>query len=126
MKRTISLLSLAVVLLWAGTASGTTYSTTITHDGSATLTGGSTVDSGHVKSSGRLCSLFRTVKLFAHYPDGSTQLLDIDLTSVRGAWATKADLDGADRVKAKAIRESFRVHHHRKVCKAAAVVWALA
>ena len=47
----------------------------------------------------------RTVKLKAHYPNGRTDLLDLDTTSDAGAWALKAvDISGADRLKAKSRR----------------------
>ncbi len=128
MKRAISILFVAAVvgILGVATASArTSFPTKITHDGSVTLPGGETIVSGHVTSSYRLCSLLRAMKLIGHYPDGSAQLLDAALTSIRGAWATKADLSGADRVKAVVTKSAFRIHHRRKVCEPAAVVWAL-
>jgi hypothetical protein len=129
MKRATLMLVLAgaVFALGAGTASArTSYPTEITHDSSVALSGGQTLVGGQVKSPYRLCSVLRGVKLIGHYPDGSTELLDADLSSIGGAWGAKADLTGADRVKAVALRSAFRVHHRRKVCERAAVVWALA
>ncbi len=117
----------AALTLGVGVASArTSYPSEITHEDSVALPGGKTLVSGQVTSPSRLCSALRGVKLIAHYPDGSNELLDIDLSSVGGAWAAKADLTGADRLKAVAVRSAFRVHHRRKVCNRAAVVWALA
>ena len=117
----------AVLMLGVGAASArTSYPSEITRESSVELPGGKTLASGEVTSPYRLCSVLRGVKLIGHYPDGSTELLDVGLTSINGAWATKADLSGADRVKAVALRSAFRVHHRRKVCDRAAVVWALA
>jgi hypothetical protein len=112
----------AAVLVCASSAMARSFPTTITHDGSVALgTTGISVDSGRVRSPKPFCQLFRIVKLVGHYPGGTTKLLDVDFTSVKGAWGTKADLTGADRVTARATRFAFRRHGHRKVCLADAV-----
>jgi hypothetical protein len=114
------------VLLFASSAMARrSFPTTITHDGSVALgAGGTFVDSGHVSSPNHRCEFFRVVTLIGHYPSGRTKLLDIDLTSFfGGAWGTKADLTGTDRLQARARKSSFRRHGHRKVCQADAVVF---
>jgi hypothetical protein len=85
--------------------------------------GGTYVDSGHVISPQFRCRYLRIVTLIGHYPSGRTKLLDADLTSLNGAWATKADLTGTDRVKARVRKSSFRRHGDRKVCRADTVVF---
>jgi hypothetical protein len=114
------------VLLFANSAMARrSFPTTITHENSTPLgTEGTFVDSGHVSSPNHRCESFRVVTLIGHYPSGRTELLDIDLTSFfGGAWGTKADLTGTDRVKARARKSSFRRHGHRKVCQADTVVF---
>jgi hypothetical protein len=113
------------VLLFASSAiARKSFPTTITHDGFvAPGAGGIFVDSGHVTSPQFRCRSLRVVTLIGHYPSGRTKLLDIDLTSLRGAWATKADLTGTDRVKARVRKSSFRRHGHRKVCRPDSVVF---
>ena len=113
------------VLLCAGSAMAQrSFPTTITHDGSVALgAGGTFVDSGHVSAPRFQCRLLRVVKLIGHYPSGRRELLDIDLTSAGGAWATKADLTGTDRVRARVRKSSFRRHGDRKVCQADSVVF---
>ncbi len=156
MKRAIWILAAVGSLATFGTASAHTgtvpsspvhvgaASTTTTHDGSVALGGGEYVVSGHVQSPRPLCERFRIVKLKAHYPNGRSRLLDFDLTSFEGgAWAMRADVSGADRLKAKvkALRlgpQSIAVsgsrppatrhrphkgHHRRTLCAAASVIW---
>src|SRR6476659_8318527 len=82
--------------------------TTISHDSDVLLGSGQTVISGHLDAPS-ICRFFREVKVKAHYPDGTTRLLDFDLASNAGAWAVKADITGADRLKAKATRQVFHV-----------------
>ena len=69
----------------------------------------------------------RLVKLFAIRPSGKKELLDLDSTSDGGAWAVKAYISGANRLKAKVGRAKFRrgiVSPPRGlVCDAASVVW---
>ena len=128
MKLAISIVfvAAAVGIVGVATASArTSYPTKISHDGSVTLPGGQTLDTGHVTSTYRRCSRFRGMKLIGHYPDGGTKLLDIDLTSFGGAWATKADLAGASASRPWQIKETLRIHHRRRVCEPAVVVWAL-
>lgn len=107
------------------------YPTKITYDGSIALSRGQFLLTGHVASPHYFCRLGRAVKLKAHYPDGKTKLLDFGLTSMNGAWATKADLTGADRLKAKVQRASFISlrspgrQTHRTVCQADAIVFSV-
>ena len=120
------LAAMGVVLLCASSAlARRSFPTTITHDGSVALgTEGIYLDSGNVSSPNHRCEFFRVVTLIGHYPSGRTKLLDIDLTSfLGGAWATKADLTGTDRLKARVRRSTFRRHGHRKVCQADTVVF---
>jgi hypothetical protein len=134
MKRTIGVLAgvAAVLAIGVGIASANTrfFPTTISHDGTVGLGHGKVLVSGQVKSHREVCQMNRVVKLTAHYPNGRTQLLDLDVTSDAGAWSAKADISGADRLKAKALVGK----HERRypspppgvVCKAAAVVWRVA
>ncbi|MGH2925538.1 MAG: hypothetical protein ACRDK1_06130 [Solirubrobacterales bacterium] len=135
MKRTICvLLAMATVAaMGVGVASATTHSypTKITHDGTADLGHGKFLFSGQVLSRREVCQMNRIVKLVAHFPNGRTQLLDLDSTSDAGAWALKAvDIRGADRLKAKALVGKYERRYPSPppgvVCKAAAVVWRLA
>jgi hypothetical protein len=116
--------------------------TTISHDSDVLLSSGQSVISGHLDAP-FICRFFREVKVKAHYPNGTTRLLDQDLASNAGAWAVKANINRADRLKATATREVVHVvrvgvsgsppgvgygkaHHGRKViCDAASVVWRL-
>jgi hypothetical protein len=120
------LVATGAVLLFAGSAiARTSFPTTITHDGSVALgAGGTFVDSGHVSAPRFQCRVLRVVKLIGHYPSGRRELLDIDLTSAGGAWATKADLTGTDRVKARVRKYTFGRRGHRKVCQADAVIFS--
>jgi hypothetical protein len=112
------------VLLFASSAiARTVFPTTITHDGSVPLAGGYFVESGHLSSPRFQCRLLRVVKLVGHYPSGRTQLLDIDFTSARGAWATKADLTGTDHLTARVTKYKFGRRGHRKVCRPDSVVF---
>jgi hypothetical protein len=112
----------AVLLCASSAMARRSFPTTITHDTTVALgTGGIYVDSGHVSSPRFQCRLLRVVKLIGHYPSGRTQLLDIDLTSFRGAWATKADLTGTDRLRARVTKSKFGRRGHRKVCQADSV-----
>ena len=104
--------------------------TKITHDGSVNLGNGKFLFSGQVRSR-EVCQMNRVVKLKAHYPNGRTDLLDLDTTSDAGAWAAKAvDISGADRLK---VRVGVAKYERRypspppgTVCKAASVVWRVA
>ena len=120
-----ALAATGAVLLFASSAMARgSFPTTITNDGSVALgTGGTFVVSGHVTSPQFRCRSLRLVTLSGHYPSGRTQLLDLDLTSARGAWATKADLTGTDRVKVRVRKSSFRRHGSRKVCQADTIVF---
>jgi hypothetical protein len=121
-----ALAATGAVLLCASSATARSFPTAITHDGSVALGAtGTVVDSGRVKSRKARCRFLRLVKLVGHYPDGTTKLLDVDFTSARGAWGTKADLTGADRAKAVATRSSFGRRGHRKVCRPASVVFSV-
>jgi hypothetical protein len=119
-----ALATTCAVLLFASSAMArTSFPTTITHDGSVALgTGGTYLNSGHVSSPRLQCRVLRIVKLFGHYPSGRTELLDIDFTSFRGAWATKADLTGTDRLRARVTKYRFG-RRDRKVCRADSVVF---
>jgi hypothetical protein len=154
----ISSVGLTALFLVLGTASAhpskvrtNHVPTTITHDGEVALSNGEFLITGQVGSQRQICRFFRVVTVKAHYPDGRTRILDSDINSRRGAWAVKADINGADRLKAKATRQVFHVqtatqvitsgrppgathhrphhgkaHHNRKiVCDAASVVWGL-
>jgi hypothetical protein len=115
-----------IVLLCAGTAMARkSFSTTITHDGSNPVgTEGVYIESGQVNSSRLPCRALRLVKLIGHYPSGRTELLDVDLTSLNGAWATKADLTDTDQLKARVAKFKYGRRGHRKVCQADSVVYA--
>ena len=117
----VLVLSAACLLGTNSAFARTSFPTTITYDGSVDLGGGKFIDTGRVKSTRWFCSFVRTVSLIGHYPDDTKHVLDQDFTSISGAWATKADRTGVQRVTAKASREVFHVHHHRKVCEAASV-----
>ena len=135
------LCAVAVVLsLGVATADGRTKhsSTTITHDVSADLGAGTFLVGGHIHSKRRPCDFFRIVKLKAHFSNGKTKLVDTDATSGGGAWAMRADLAGADRLKAVVTRavvgflrfggnHPAATHHPQRrkiVCDKASVVFA--
>ena len=108
-----------VVLLCASSAMARrSFPTTINYDGSALVgTAGTFVSSGHLSSPRPQCRFLRFVKLIGHYPSGRTELLDLDFTSLFGAWATKADLTDTDRVIARVAKYTFGRKGHRKVCR---------
>ena len=114
----------AVLLCAASAMALKSFPSTITHDGDAPVgSGGIFVESGHVSSPRFQCRILRLVKLIGHYPSGRTELLDADFTSLRGAWATKADLTGTDRLRARVSKYRFGRRGHRKVCRADSVVF---
>ena len=120
-----ALATTGAVLLFASSAMARkSFPSTITHDGSVALgTGGIYVDSGHVTSPQFRCRDLRFFALIGHYPSGRTEVLDIGLTSIMGAWATKADLTGTDRLRATVARSTFRKHGKRKICRSDSVVF---
>lgn len=114
------------VLMCAGIAMAgrQSFPTTITHDGSVPVgAGGTFVSSGHLTSPRFQCRVLRLVKLVGHYPSGRTELLDLDLTSAGGAWATKANLTETDRVRARVAKYRFGRRGNRKVCQPDSVVF---
>ncbi|MGH2963964.1 MAG: hypothetical protein ACRDMH_01100 [Solirubrobacterales bacterium] len=154
MKRWIvALLTGLVLLLGVTSAVGRSPApTTITYESTVDLGDGKSLLSGQVTSHREICQFFRIVKLKAHYPNGRTQLLDDDISSAGGAWAMKADLSGADRLKAKVTKvvvsagataivtsggrpgathhppghhKAHHGHHRRVLCEAASVAWGL-
>jgi hypothetical protein len=98
----------------------------ITQDSTVDLGGGKFLISGQVISR-EVCQMNRLVKLFAIRPGGAKELLDLDSTSDGGAWAVKAYISGASRLKAKVGRASFRRRipspPRGVVCDAASVTW---
>ncbi len=152
MKRWIVPLAVAVLSAGVGSAQGDgspvtvdSIATFITHDATVDLGGGKSLIGGQVISHREICQMDRLVKLTAHYPNGTTQLLDLDITSDGGAWSVKADIGGADRLKAKVTRQARRRpnniavsggrprprhhpphrkgHHPRLPCAADSIVW---
>ena len=118
----VVLAAMGAILVFASSAMARrVFPTTIIHDGSAALTGGYSVESGHLSTPRSQCRLLRLVKLIGHYPSGSTKVLDLDLTSFRGAWAMKADLTGTDHLTARVTKYKFGRRGHRKVCQADSV-----
>ena len=101
--------------------------TRITHDSTVNLGGGKYLVSGQVISHREVCQMNRLVKLFALRPSGKKELLDLDGTSDGGAWAVKAYISGANRLKAKVGRAGFRRRipspPRGLVCDAASVTW---
>ena len=63
------------------------------------------------------CVGARTVGLYKQTSSGF-KLMDIDLSSFNGAWATRADLTGTPDLAIKVQRER-RGHRGRVVCKGA-------
>ena len=135
MKRWIVLAVVGVLgLLVAGTVSAhhskartKHVPSRITHDSTVDLGGGQFLVSGQVISHREVCQMNRVVKLFAIRPNGAKELLDLDGTSDGGAWAVKADIFGANRLKAKVARAKFsrRIPSPPRglVCDAASIVW---
>jgi len=104
-----------VLLLGAGSAvAGTSFPTTITHDNRTSVAPDVYLDSGQVSSDKRVCVFLRLVKVIAHYPNGSTEIIELDLTSFYGAWATKGNFAGSDSAIAKVAKLSFRNRHGRR------------
>ena len=134
MKRAISVLvGVGVIgLLVAGSVTAQQsrtkhVPTRITHDSTVNLGGGKYLISGQVISR-EVCQMNRLVKVFAIRPSGAKELLDLDSTSDGGAWAVKADIFGADRLKAKVARARFNRRRipsppRGVVCDAASVTW---
>ncbi len=77
--------------------------TTLTIDSSVEVEDGYWVDSGRMIT--RVPCDERPVKLIGKRPNGTTRLLDWDLTSLPGnAWATKSRRTGFEKVTAKVRR----------------------
>lgn len=110
----------AVLVFTSSATARKFFPTTIVHDSLVEVAPtGTFVVSGHLSSPHPGCRSLRVVTLVGRYPSGSTSLLDIDLTSFLGsAWATKADLTGAERIRATVTKSAFGRRGHRKVCRA--------
>ena len=109
MRRNLVLVAMlaAASTLLLGASSGTALArvpTELTLDSSTAVGGGYWVDSGRLLTRGFRCSS-RPVRLLGIRPNGSTVLLDWDLTSLPGnAWATRSKRSGYQDVKAKVRR----------------------
>jgi hypothetical protein len=106
LRRLVAMLAAASLLL-LGVGSGNALAripTELTLDSSVDVGGGYWVDSGRLLTRGFRCSA-RPVRLLGTRPNGSTVLLDWDLTSLPGnAWATRSTRTGFEDVKAKVRR----------------------
>jgi predicted amidohydrolase len=125
MKRlTISGIALAVGLIAAvGTAAAIThYPTTV--DATGTFVGPGPnrfIEYGQVHSSKAACRADRRLKMTAHYPNGSTKVLDTDRSSANGAYAMVGDFTNADGGKIRAAQKRIGRPGHRRICDAGSV-----
>ena len=76
---------------------------------------------GQVHSSKGACRANRSLKMSAHYPDGSTKVLDTDRSSAKGAYAMVGDFEGADGGTIHAAEKRIGKPGHRRVCDAGSV-----
>ena len=111
-------IAIGVLAVSLGTASGTTtYSTAIEPDYNDGP-GPPVSFIGHLTSPKAKCLPGRTVKMLTHYPNGTTKVLDTDVTSKNGFWGLRGDFTGADQGHIKVTRRTIRIHHHRRICAA--------
>jgi hypothetical protein len=134
MKRAIMLVAFvaALGLLSFGTVTASPSKVTtrhvptaILHDADVLLSDGQSVISGHLRTR-LVCRRGREVRLKTFGPDGITSHPDADLTSINGAWAVKANIDGVSLLKATVTRRNNGVHrdiNRRTICEAASVTW---
>jgi hypothetical protein len=76
---------------------------------------------GYVDSPKRACIPGRTVKVVIDYTDGSSQVLDTDLSSGHGAWSAGGTFDSNVTIAggtAKVLRKRIGRRHHHRICKA--------
>jgi hypothetical protein len=112
--------SVALLLLASSAIARSSFPSAITHVGSESVGGGKFLDSGRVTSPKGACTRLRVVKLVGQRQSGATELLDFDVTSFSGTWATTAPHAPFGKVTATAVKE--RLSHGRIVCKPASVV----
>ena len=75
--------------------------------------------SGHLESAKRRCIRGRTVKLQFKSGD-NTRVVDVDRSSLNGAWAVRAHSSSApDHEFVAVASKRFGRPHHRKVCRPA-------
>jgi hypothetical protein len=96
----------------------------ITHDFSVRARGES-LDGGIIASSFIPCLGRRKVQLWGRFRNGELTLLDTDVTSIGGAWATQANyMGGFVRIRAKVRQRHYRTPNgHRRLCNRGAVSW---
>jgi hypothetical protein len=120
LRSLVVLVATGAVLVAASSASArTSFSSTITHTGSESAGGGKFIDSGQVTSAKSACERLRGVKLIGQL-NGTSGLVDIDITSFNGAWAARVPHAPFTKITAVAVKERF--HHGRVVCQPASVV----
>ena len=79
------------------------------------------IEFGQVHSTLRACRANRIVKVVAHYPDGSSKVLDTDRSSKNGAYAVVADFADSDKATIRAPRQRIGRPGHRRICDAGSV-----
>jgi hypothetical protein len=101
-----------------GTAAAVThYPTTL--DATGTFVGPGPhrfIEYGQVHSSKAACRADRRLKMTAHYPDGSTKVLDTDRSSANGAYAMVGDFTNADGGTIRAAQKRIGRPGHRRIC----------
>jgi hypothetical protein len=110
----------SVAGIGAALASGTHYPTTLDAKGLGVGPPPSSVfiEFGRVHSAKRFCQSDRSLKMTAHYPDGSHKVLDTGRSSQNGAYALVGDFTGTDGVTITAARKRLGRPGHRRICNA--------
>ena len=116
----------AVALLGAAaTAHAATihYATTVDATGAAAAPAPSSsfIEYGRVHSPKAACRSGRKLTMVAHYPNGTTKVLDTTTSSHNGAYAMVGDFAGSDGGVIKVAKKTFGTKGHLRVCDRASV-----
>jgi hypothetical protein len=105
----------------AADAATTHYATTVDSTGTSSGSGDQFIEYGRVHSPKPACRSERSLRMVAHYPDGSTKVLDTTTSSRNGAYAMFADFKGSDGAVIKVAPKRLGTKANPKVCNRASV-----
>jgi hypothetical protein len=117
----VALIAAAVAVLCTAIAGAhrASYATFVKEDNATSPSEPPTKITGHLESPKHACVRGRTVKLLVRTEDGSTVLLDQDVSSDRGKWTLSGDLTSTHGERIKVAEKRLRKRHgHRRVCLA--------
>ncbi len=74
---------------------------------------------GFIDSPVAKCAQARTINIFAHFPDGSKELVDVAIRDVRGFFVGGGDFTGADGLIARVTKRNIGSKRRPEFCLAA-------